>query len=175
MLKHLHIRNYALIREQQIDLKKGLVILTGETGSGKSILLGALNLIMGARADTKAVFNPEQKCIVEAQFDISTYALKELLDELDIDNEPELIIRREIAPGGKSRAFVNDSPVSVSAIQQICAQLVDLHQQFDTMDLVNASFQMEVLDALAGCTAEREEFGRQFASYQKMKSKLELL
>jgi DNA repair protein RecN (Recombination protein N) len=175
MLKHLHIRNYALISNLEIEFQRGLIILTGETGSGKSILLGALGLVMGDRADSKVVFNPEEKCIVEATFDVTNYALNDLFESLDLDYEPELIIRREIAPGGKSRAFVSDTPVSLNTLQQLSAYLLDLHQQFDTLDLVDASFQMDVLDAIAGNIIDRDKYWILFKKYAKAKIDLERL
>jgi DNA repair protein RecN (Recombination protein N) len=175
MLKHLQISNYALINKLELDFQKGLIILTGETGSGKSILLGALGLIMGDRADSKVVFNPDVKCIVEATFDVTNYTLHDLFESLDLDYEPELVIRREIAPGGKSRAFVNDSPVSLNTLQQLSAYLVDLHQQFDTLDLVDASFQMNVLDAISGNMSDRDKYMILFKKYAKSKVDLERL
>jgi DNA repair protein RecN (Recombination protein N) len=175
MLKHLHIRNYALIRDQSLDFEGGLVVFTGETGSGKSILLGALGLIMGDRADTRVVFNPDEKCLVEATFDVRSYALQPVFEAHDLDYDEELIIRREIAPGGKSRAFINDTPVSLSVLQEFSAVLVDLHQQFDTLELVNASFQINVVDAIAGLLDERNAYQKKYREYLQKRQALERL
>lgn len=164
MIQRLHIRNYAIIEELQLDFADGLSIITGETGAGKSIVLGALNLILGGRADSKTLFNPETKCIIEGRFAISAYDLKAFFEKHDLDYDAELIIRREITPSGKSRAFVNDTPTNLKVLQQLGATLIDLHQQFDTLYINNAEFQLELLDALAGqreaIKAYREEFSR---------------
>ena len=117
MLKSLEIKNYALIKDLSIDLHKGLNIITGETGAGKSILLGALGLIMGKRADLKVLFDPNTKCVVEARFDVSDVNLSDTADDVDVSDDDELIVRREIAPNGKSRAFVNDTPVTLDLLQ----------------------------------------------------------
>ncbi|SER26603.1 DNA repair protein RecN [Neolewinella agarilytica] len=164
MIQRLHIRNYAIIEELQLDFAEGLSIITGETGAGKSIVLGALNLILGGRADSKTLFNPDAKCIIEGRFAISAYELKAFFEKHDLDYDAELIIRREITPSGKSRAFVNDTPTNLKVLQQLGATLIDLHQQFDTLYINNAEFQLELLDALAGqrdaIKAYREEFSR---------------
>ena len=119
MIKCLQIRNYAIIEELEINFSEGLTIITGETGAGKSILLGALGLIMGKRADTKSLYDTEKKCIVEAFFDVSKYDLKEFFDTNDIDYEAECVVRRELTPSGKSRAFVNDTPVNLNQLRQL--------------------------------------------------------
>lgn len=149
MIKKLLIRNYAIIDELEIQFSNGLTIVTGETGAGKSILLGALGLIMGQRADTKTLYREDEKCIVEGVFDIRPYDLQEFFIKNDLDYDPELVIRREITPAGKSRAFVNDSPVTLDILQGLSNALIDLHQQFDTRDIHNVSFQLRLLDALA--------------------------
>jgi DNA repair protein RecN (Recombination protein N) len=149
MIKKLLIRNYAIIDELEMDFSTGLTIITGETGAGKSILLGALGLVMGQRADTKALFRHDEKCVVEAVFDVSHYDLREFFEENDLDYDPELVIRREISPAGKSRAFVNDTPATLDVLQGFSSALIDLHQQFDTRDIHNVSFQLRLLDALA--------------------------
>jgi len=149
MIKKLLIRNYAIIDELEIQFSNGLTIVTGETGAGKSILLGALGLIMGQRADTKTLYREDEKCIVEGVFDIRPYELQEFFIQNDLDYDPELVIRREITPAGKSRAFVNDSPVTLDILQGLSNALIDLHQQFDTRDIHNVSFQLRLLDALA--------------------------
>ena len=127
MLTNLHIENYALIRETDIALCRGFVTITGETGAGKSILLGALGLLIGQRADTAVLADKERKCVVEAQFDISTLDLKPLFDDGDIDYDDHLLIRREISPSGKSRAFVNDTPVQLPFLRTLGTRLDDIH------------------------------------------------
>lgn len=149
MLTGLTIKNYALIDQLQVNFNDGFTIITGETGAGKSILLGGLSLILGKRADLSSLRNPENKCIIEATFDISKYKLKTLFKEQDLDYETQTIIRREILPSGKSRAFVNDSPVNLSSLQALGEQLIDIHSQHETMQLVNDAFQFQVIDALA--------------------------
>ncbi|MEI7735696.1 MAG: DNA repair protein RecN [Ferruginibacter sp.] len=150
MLFRLHIQNYAIIDDLTIDFSKELNIITGETGAGKSILMGALSLILGDRADSSVLQQKEKKCVVEGFFNSENKAaIKQFLAENDLDAEEELVIRREIAVNGKSRAFINDTPVNVTQLRALSSLLVDLHQQFDTLELGDAGFQREVLDALA--------------------------
>lgn len=167
MVQRLYIRNYAIIDELAIDFANGLTIITGETGAGKSILLGALGLIMGKRADTKALYNPSHKCVVEAQFQISHYNLKSYFEKEDIDYADELVIRREISPGGKSRAFVNDTPTNLKVLQTLTSELVDLHQQFDTLDINSMSFQLKMVDALANNKEVLQTYHQIYGAYQK--------
>src|SRR5687768_545506 len=152
MLRKLSIQNYTIIEELEIDFSSHLNILTGETGAGKSIIVGALGLILGQRADSTTLLNRERKCIIEGVFtnreddeQVAAFLKENELDALD-----EVVIRREIAPNGKSRAFVNDTPVNLNQLQQITSLLVDLHKQFDTLEIGESDFQREVLDALAG-------------------------
>lgn len=173
MIKSLQIKNYALIEALEIDFSKGLSIITGETGAGKSILLGALGMIMGKRADTKVLYFEDKKCVVEAQFDIRKYELKAFFDAEDIDYEEDLVIRREITPAGKSRAFVNDTPVNLKILQQISSSLIDLHQQFETLDIHNISFQLRLLDALAGNKTLLKDYQLIYHKYRADKRKLE--
>jgi DNA repair protein RecN (Recombination protein N) len=149
MLKRLQIRNYALIDELEIDFSEHLTIITGETGAGKSILLGALGMVMGERADMKVFYNDGEKCVVEATFDVDRYDLQEFFTENELDYDSELVIRRELSPAGKSRAFVNDTPVNNQILQRLTESLIDLHQQFDTLDIQNVNFQLRMIDALA--------------------------
>jgi len=150
MLRRLYIQNYAIIDEIEIVFSGKLNIITGETGAGKSILMGALSLILGNRADTGVLRNREKKCVIEGEFDISTKQhIKEFLKQNDLDAADELFIRREIAASGKSRAFVNDTPVNLEQLREAASLLVDLHQQFDTLELGESNFQREVLDAMA--------------------------
>lgn len=172
MIKSLQIRNYAIIEELEMKFSQGLTIVTGETGAGKSILLGALGLIMGKRADIKSLYNLENKCVVEALFDVSRYQLKGFFEENDLDYEDSMVIRREITPSGKSRAFVNDTPVTLNILQDISSTLVDLHQQFDNLDIHQVSFQLRLLDALADNKALLAQYQRGFAQYQTRRRRL---
>ncbi len=150
MLANLSIQNYALIDDVSVTFSDGFTTITGETGAGKSILLGGLSLVLGKRADLTSLKNQEQKCIIEAEFDISKYQLKQFFKENDLDYEDVTILRREILPSGKSRAFVNDSPVNLDVLKALGDQLVDVHSQHQTMRLTENDFQMKVVDALAG-------------------------
>ncbi len=149
MIKKLSIRNYAIIEELQINFPEGLTIITGETGAGKSILLGALGLIMGERADSKSLYDESQKCIIEGVFEVNKYRLQPFFEENDLDYSPECLIRRELSPTGKSRAFVNDTPVRLETLKKLTGALIDLHEQFDTLDIHRVSFQLRMIDALA--------------------------
>lgn len=173
MLKSLEIKNYALIKDLSIELHKGLNIITGETGAGKSILLGALGLIMGKRADLKVLFDADAKCIVEGKFDISGIDLKDVAEELELAGDNELIVRREIAPSGKSRAFVNDTPVTLDLLQEVADRLVDLHQQFDTLALHKQAFQQQALDALAESQAMVADFSTLYKNYISLEKRLQ--
>lgn len=174
MLKRLLIKNYAIIEKIEIDFSKGLNIITGETGAGKSILLGALGLIMGKRADTKSLFNPSSKCIIEGTFTISKN-YQSFFKENDIDFEQETHIRREITPSGKSRAFINDTPTTLNVLKKLTSALVDLHQQFDTLDIHNVSFQSNIIDALAGHQDMVRSYRKDFSVYHKDIKQLEKL
>lgn len=147
MLERLHIQNYAIIDRITIDFTKGLSIITGETGAGKSILLGALGLIMGRRADTKTLYEADKKCIVEAVFSNIPQEAESLLKQEDLDVEDQLFIRREISATGKSRSFINDTPVNLDIIQKLSLFLLDMHQQWDNLDIHEENFQMEMIDA----------------------------
>lgn len=175
MIQSLHIKNYALIETLDIRFPTGLTIITGETGAGKSIILGALGLIMGDRADTKALFNPESKCVIEGRFRVGNYGLRSFFEEQDLDYEEELIIRREITPSGKSRAFVNDTPANLKVLQRLSAVLIDLHQQFDTLDIHQMGFQLRLLDALADNQQRLGQYQTEFSAYQKDRRQLERL
>jgi DNA repair protein RecN (Recombination protein N) len=176
MIKHLHIRNFAIIEELDMAFPQGLTIITGETGAGKSILLGALGLIMGKRADIKSLHNLQSKCVVEALFDTSAYELNSFFatHELDYDGE-EVIIRREISPSGKSRAFVNDSPVTLNVLQDLSSSLIDLHEQFDTLDIHEVSFQLRMIDALAENKALLHSYQTEFHAFQQDQKELNRL
>jgi DNA repair protein RecN (Recombination protein N) len=172
MLKRLHIRNYALIDEIEIDFSDRLTIITGETGAGKSILLGALGLVMGERADSKAFYNDQEKCVVEAFFDVEKYDLREFFHEQELDYDDEVVIRREVSPAGKSRAFVNDTPVNNQVLQRLTEALIDLHQQFDTLDIHNVNFQLRMIDALADNQQRVKDYQRGYRQYSADRRRL---
>ncbi|MEL6719041.1 MAG: DNA repair protein RecN [Bacteroidota bacterium] len=175
MIKWLKIKNYAIIEELELQFSEGLTIITGETGAGKSILLGALGLLMGRRMDTKSLYEDSKKCVIEGAFDISRYQLKELFEEQDLDYEEELLIRRELTPSGKSRAFVNDTPTNLKVLQALSSSLIDLHQQFDTQELHTTDFQLQMLDALAENKAFLEDYQVLYRQYQGNKRQLNKL
>lgn len=177
MLTRLSIQNYAIITELDIDFSKNLNIITGETGAGKSIIIGALSLILGQRADSTILLNRERKCIVEGTFTISVKdeQIQAFLKEYELDADEELVVRREMAPSGKTRAFVNDTPVNLSQLNALSSLLVDLHQQFDTLELGDTDFQREVLDALGGNFAVLKTYRQLYESAQASRRKLESL
>lgn len=172
MLSSLIIKNYALIEEVSLDFDNGFTVITGETGAGKSILLGALGLILGNRADLGSIGDPETKCVIEAQFSIENYNLQQLFKEEDLDYEPQTIIRREILPSGKSRAFINDTPVTLSQLSALAKRLVDIHSQHQTMEVTSSDFQFKVLDAYAENAALLADYGTNFKQLQKDKKEL---
>ncbi len=175
MIRHLKVANYALIQALEIAFPEGLTIITGETGAGKSILLGALGLVMGERADLKALYDPEQKCIVEATFHVGRYQLQEFFRTHELDYEDECIIRRELLPSGKSRAFINDTPVRLEVLRKLAQALVDVHQQFDTRDIHEVSFQMRMIDALAGTQQQAADFRRRYEGWLEKMRRLDQL
>lgn len=160
MLRRLTVRNYAIIKELDMSFGEGFTIITGETGAGKSILLGALGLVLGERADTSVLLSQSEKCIVEAEFNISGYELRELFDANGVDYDDEAILRREITPSGKSRAFLNDTPVNLGVMKELGNRLIDVHSQHETLLLGNSMFQMRVIDAYAGTTGVAREYSR---------------
>lgn len=173
MLKSLYIKNYALIDSLEIDFEQGFSVITGETGAGKSIILGALALILGQRADTKAIKQGENKCIIEGCFDVSAYDLKEFCEEKDIEFDANsYILRREILAGGKSRAFINDSPVSLTDLKDLGSQLIDVHSQHQNLLLADSRFQMQIVDALAGNKTLLKEYQKAFHQYKQAQKAL---
>ena len=158
LLTHLQIQNFALIEQLEVSFLEGMTCITGETGAGKSILLGGLSLVLGKRAEMSSLLDPTKKCIVEATFDLKAYELKSLFESLDLDYEEETLLRREILPQGKSRAFINDSPVSLTILQQIGNRLIDIHSQNDTQSLLENERQFEVLDALGKNNLHLEKY-----------------
>ncbi len=172
MIKSLQIRNYALIQDLEMTPSSRLNIITGETGAGKSIMLGAVGLLLGKRADTKILLNEEEKCIVEGVFDISLYGLKNIFVDEDLDYESECVIRREISPSGKSRAFINDTPTNLSVLKTIGERLMDVHSQHESLQLGSNSYQLHVLDAFAAHEELVTSFQEDFASYARDKKNL---
>lgn len=168
MLTSLSIKNYAIIDHLQINWEKGFTTMTGETGAGKSIIIGALQLVLGNRSDVKDLKNNELKCIVEAEFQISKELLFQLNDRFELDNQQSLILRREIFPTGKTRSFINDSPVLLNVIQSLAPFLLNIHQQFDHLDLFDRSFQMESLDKYASLTEIVLNYENKFKSLQAL-------
>ena len=173
MLTHLRIQNYALIDSLSIEFRSGFSVITGETGAGKSILLGAIGLLLGQRTDSKSLKDCEKKCTVEAEFDLAEYSMKSFFDANDLDFEGgECVIRREILPSGKSRAFVNDTPVQISVLKELGEQLVDIHSQHQNLLLNKENFQLEVLDILSDSTSLLKDYQDLFFEYKSLKKQL---
>ena len=166
MITTLIIKNYALIEDIRVDFNEGLTIITGETGAGKSILLGALALLLGKRADLGSVKDSSKKCIVEGHFSLGSYDLQNVFDENDLDYESQTIIRREILSNGKSRAFVNDTPVGLAQLQTLSPYLIDVHSQHETLEVATESFQMEVIDAMAGNSGLLKSYIKEYAAFK---------
>jgi DNA repair protein RecN (Recombination protein N) len=175
MLSSLTIKNYALIDDLHIDFNNGFSIITGETGAGKSIVLGALSLILGKRAELNNVKDANKKCIIEAVFDIANYNLKTLFKTENLDYEVQTIVRREILPSGKSRAFVNDSPVNLHSLQALGNSLLDIHSQHETLQLAQEAFQFQVIDALAKNDAFLKQYSQYLEIYKQQQKDLETL
>ncbi|RAK65831.1 DNA repair protein RecN [Hymenobacter edaphi] len=175
MLVDLRIQNYALIESLELRPSAQLNIITGETGAGKSIMLGAIGLLLGNRADSKLLFNTARKCVIEGQFDISGYQLQDIFEAEDLDYDAQCILRREIAPTGKSRAFVNDTPVTVETLRKIGANLMDIHSQHDTLLLGDPVFQLNLIDLYAGLVPTRTQYGAAFRQYRKLAADLKTL
>lgn len=167
MIQSLSIKNYALIRSLEMSPSPHLNIITGETGAGKSIMLGAVGLLLGNRADTKALFTENEKCVIEGVFNISQYHLKPVFEQAELDFEQECIIRREISPSGKSRAFVNDTPVTLDILKAIGTHLMDIHSQHESLHLGNNLYQLEILDLYAGNTALADRYHTDYMTYKK--------
>jgi DNA repair protein RecN (Recombination protein N) len=176
MLLHLHIQNYAIIEEIAIDFSEGLQVITGETGAGKSIIAGALSLVLGERSEVSILKQRDRKAVVEASFRMSHLKeVEKFLADEELDHEQELVLRREISANGKSRAFVNDTPVNLDQLRRLCSMLVDLHQQFDILSLGEAGFQLAVVDALAGNSQLLGQYRSLFQQLQQTRQQLELL
>lgn len=175
MITSLSIKNYALIDNLQVQFNQGFSIITGETGAGKSILLGGLSLILGKRADLSSIKDTSKKCIIEAVFDVTNYKLESLFEANDLDYEPQTIIRREILPTGKSRAFINDSPANLAALQLLGEQLIDIHSQHETLQLVDDAFQFEIIDALASNDTLLKDYAIQLKEFKTIQKELDAL
>ncbi len=172
MLKHLQIKNYALLEEVSIDFDKALTVITGETGAGKSIMLGALGLVLGERADMAVLRDKTKKCVIEATFLIDSYSLEKFFRDNELDYEKETNLRREISPDGKSRAFINDTPVNLAILKELAHYLIDVHSQHETLMLNQASFRFTMVDAFAGCLEDRKHFVSFFNQLKEKEKKL---
>jgi DNA repair protein RecN (Recombination protein N) len=173
MLQSLYIKNYALIQELTLNPTKGLNIITGETGAGKSIMLGAIGLLLGNRADSKVLFEQEEKCIIEGEFQIESYNLKSVFDNEELDYETLCTIRREISPQGKSRAFVNDTPVTLDVLKKLGEKLMDVHSQHETLLLGDSDFQTDILDIVSAAKSDLSNYAALFKSYKKLSKRIE--
>jgi len=174
MIVSLSIENFALIEKLSVRFSDGFSVITGETGAGKSILLGALGLVLGKRADLSSLKNKEEKCIIEAHFQLKNYNLKSFFDDNDLDYEEETIIRREILPSGKSRAFINDTPVNLNELQELSNFLIDIHSQHQTQELSEDGVQFQIIDSVASNEVILNEFCIQLKEYKKIKSEIKL-
>lgn len=175
MLKRLHIDNYALIESSEIDFESGFTVITGETGAGKSILLGALGLLMGDKVESKYFKDAEKKCVIEATFDLSNYNLQSFFDENELEYDDETIVRKEIQTSGKARQFVNDSPVSLSVLKSLGDRLIDIHSQHQNLLIKDDEFQLSVVDAVADTKIELEQYAAQYNNWKKLSQELEKL
>jgi len=167
MLKSLSISNYALIDQLLMQPSKGLSMITGETGAGKSIMLGAVGMLLGNRADTKVLLHEDKKCVIEGVFEIGEYGLKDFFESAELDFDPTCIIRREISPGGKSRSFVNDTPVLLDTLKLLGAYLMDVHSQHDTLQLGEGSYQLGLIDAFAQTLAELKQYKTDYKTFKQ--------
>ncbi|MGA9270418.1 MAG: DNA repair protein RecN, partial [Lutimonas sp.] len=175
MLLSLTIKNYALIRDLAVDFTDGLSIITGETGAGKSILLGGLSLVLGKRADKALVYDKGKKCVVEARFDGKQYGLQPLFEKEDLDYDDELILRREILPNGKSRAFVNDTPTNLNILSAISSRIIDIHSQHETLQLADAPYQFNIVDSIAGNEVLLSRYAQSREELKRLDNELQML
>jgi DNA repair protein RecN (Recombination protein N) len=167
MLQHLQIKNYALIEHLELSPEKDLNIITGETGAGKSIMLGALGLMLGNRADTKTLYNPNEKCVIEGEFNISGYIIKSIFEDEELDYDEHCIVRREISPQGKSRAFINDTPVNLETLKRVTTQLMDIHSQHDNLLLGANDYQLQIIDTFSQNEKNLDKYKTDFQSFSK--------
>jgi DNA repair protein RecN (Recombination protein N) len=175
MLVKLFVQNYALIKELDVELENGLTIITGETGAGKSILLGALSLILGTRADSSVLLDKNEKCIVEGTFRIEEYDLNEFFISNELDYETVTSLRREINPAGKSRAFINDTPVTINVLKELGDRLIDIHSQHQTLMLHDNSFQLNLIDSFSGTARLKTKYSETYSNYRKLKKEYSLI
>ena len=176
MLKHLYIKNFTLIDELDIELYQGFSVITGETGAGKSIILGALGLLLGQRADSKAIKQGAEKCVIEAHFDLSRYGMTDFFEENEIEYDAaDCIVRRELTASGKSRAFINDTPVQLSLLKELGEQLVDIHSQHQNLLLNKQDFQLSVVDIIAGDEKEQQLYQQAYTQYHATEKELSAL
>jgi DNA repair protein RecN (Recombination protein N) len=175
MLKHLYISNFAIISELDITLDNGLIALTGETGAGKSIILGAMQLLLGGRADTQLLLNKSDKCIIEGTFTSTNLTIQKRLATLEIEEHQELIVRREISSAGRSRAFINDTPVNLTQLGDVCEHLVDIHRQFDTVELKDKQQQQVIIDTIAESDKEFVNFTTAYQRFIAQQAQLATL
>ncbi|MBT8223694.1 MAG: DNA repair protein RecN [Eudoraea sp.] len=175
MLTQLSIKNYALIDDLNVSFSAGFTTITGETGAGKSIFLGGLSLVLGKRADRTSLRDQQQKCIIEAEFRISSYGLRDFFTQNELDYDDHTILRREILPSGKSRAFINDTPVTLDILSGLGTKLIDIHSQHQTLQLTDADFQIKMVDALAGNAVILREYKEQLDRYKEADKELEML
>ena len=175
MLKHISIRNFALIERVDVDFSTGFSVITGETGHGKSVFLGAISMLLGQRSDAKAIREGADRCVIEGCFDISDFAMQGWFDENDLEYDGECIVRREVMASGRSRAFVNDTPVSVAQLKELGARLVDIHSQHQNLLLGDKNYQLRVLDILSGKNALLENYRKQYDVYQSLNGELKRL
>lgn len=175
MLRRLRISNYALIEHLEIEFKPGFTVITGETGAGKSILLGALSLVLGSRADTAVLHDKTSKCLVEAVFDLQHLQLQAFFRENDLEYDTECILTREISAAGKSRAFINDSPVNLLILKSLGEQLVDIHSQHDSLHLTDSAFQLQIIDGLANNDTQLKEYEQAYSKWLQCKAELNQL
>ena len=169
MLTQLTIKNYALIRRLEMNPSPQLTVITGETGAGKSIMLGAIGLLLGHRADTKVLWDESEKCVTEGTFDIKSYHLENLFEEQNLDYNDQTVIRREINPGGKSRAFINDTPVTLEVMRKIGSALMDVHSQHETLELGSHMFQLSLIDSFAAHNSLLSEYQQIWKHFLKAK------
>lgn len=175
MLRHLEIKNYALIEHLEMDFDKGFSVITGETGAGKSIIMGALSLVLGQRADAKSIQEGYTKCVVETTFDLSFYHLEKFFEEADIDFEKQCIIRREVHANGKSRAFINDTPVTLQQLKLLTEKLIDIHSQHESLLLSESSFQLDIVDSVAATKSELAHYQEVYKQFKDTKKAYEEL
>src|SRR5476649_2456165 len=175
MLQKLSISNYALIDNLEISFDSGLNILTGETGAGKSIILGALSLILGQRAESRYFFNQQKKCVIEGTFKIGAFHLKQFFEDNDLDYEPETVLRRDISADGKTRAFINDTPVNLASLKLLGEKLIDIHSQHATLEINDPDFQLLVVDSVAKHDDLLNDYRSKFKNYKKEIARLQQL